>query len=245
MSFYTDFCSTVENCAGTAAPVAGVSYVQALWTEANPSFPPGEFDGTSYVTFQSEAAEIAAGARGADGLYEAAASSFQADGSAAPIGGGVSQPLDPTVNQAPGAFVDSFTLLPEGPLQTFFSAGGPATEYSPDWVDFGITLDGVTASDSVVTAEISQNTSTLTPANPLTVQFIEDSAGEWRVRVTGLEDVDAGDSVDGTTFNISDWPTTGPLNVGTRWAGVEVSFTVNGGTPVVFFLVFQWRFASL
>lgn len=245
MSFYTDFCSTVESCVGAGPPpVAGVSYVQALWTEGNPSFPPGEFNGTSYVTFQSEAAEIAPGSRGAAGLYEGAASSFQADGTSPPIGGGATQPLDPTVNQAVGAFVDSFTILPINSLQTFFSPGSPAAEYSPDWVDFGIKLDGVTGADTVATAEISQNTSTVTPANPLTVTFIEDAPGEWRVRVTGLEDVDAANSVDGTTFVVSDWPTTGPLTTGARWAGVEVSFTVNGGTPVVFFLVFQWRFAS-
>lgn len=243
--FWKDYSNTVEDCGAPAVIVAGVSYVKGSWPQYDPGFPnTSEWDGTSQVTFFDNAYLMPLGERN-DTLYGSSTvtpsqSAGQIDGTY-PQGfpSGTEAPLDPTVNAAPNALVSLGIQLPSGTLNTFFESN--EGEYSPDWIDFGIAFDGLLGTETIVTSVLQQIVSETTPSAPLTVTFTEDSTGQWRVRLTGLEAADIATG-DGNSFTYADWATNGPFG-GWRWAGVEVRFVIDG-TPTDFILMFNWNFFS-
>lgn len=248
--FWRDYINTREECGGGASIDGGVVRFKTNWPEYATSFPnpASELNGTDDVTFITAFDEItppgSGSGTGNEKFENAATGANTAEGPRPPgvLGGppAITQPLDPTVNLVTEVFKDMTVGLPAGTLPAFIS-GGNEDIFSPDWLDVYIDFPGAGPTDTITPSVVSEDTSN-SGASPLTVQFIEDATGQWRVRVTGLEDVDLA-TQSGGSFTYADWATNGPY-AGCRWAFVEVQFVVNGGAAQTFRLAFQWQFTG-
>lgn len=224
--------------------LSGITRVTSDWPEYAPAAffaPPSEFNGTDNVTFYNDATLNGPGNR-FDTSYSVSVGNIVNGTNPPGFPGPLTQPLSVANVQTTTAIVELGVQLPSGDLQTFFS--GPDSfppDYSPDWIDFHIEFENLNG-EQILTSVVSEDiSSTAGPGTHLTVQFLEDAPGSWRVRFTGLQNMDLA-SGDGNSFTFSQFDTNGPFG-GWRWAVAVVRFSVDGD-PHDFTLGMNWNFFS-